>query len=284
MRRNVELLISCMGIQDYRILDMTNVQSDVLIIDQCEEDDLLETVYRGFRIRHLKCSERGLSRSRNRAIANAQGDIGLLCDDDERLVDGYPSIIASAYQALPDADIICFRIENRPRRHLKPRVHRINKWTAMSVGSWMISMDIARIRQSEVRFDVLLGAGSGNGAGEENKFLRDCLKAGLKVYYVPDNIGRVGEYHLESGKPQGSSWFVTFDGEYFYRRGATTRYILGLPVAIGDAFYYLASHDEVTQGGMSRKQALHHSLRGVFENPIGKQARETPQGCTTIRD
>ena len=42
-------------------------------------------------------TERGLSKSRNLAIANAKTDICLICDDDEIFVDNYEEIILNAY-------------------------------------------------------------------------------------------------------------------------------------------------------------------------------------------
>jgi len=262
-----------MGLKDYQILDLTNVQSDALLIDQCNENSTSEFTYHDHAIRHMKFNERGLSRSRNRAIEHAQCDIGLICDDDEALVTNYPEIIVRAYENLPDADLICFKIENRPR-NLKPKIQRINKLSAISIGSWQISLNIAAVRESGVHFDTLMGAGSGNGAGEETKFVRDCIAAGLKVYYVPENIGSVGIYHLETDKGGDSSWFTGINDSFFYQRGATTRYMLGLPVALAYALYYVPTHRTFIKQSMPPRKALTTILKGVFENPIGKQARE----------
>ncbi len=268
----VELLISCMGLKDYRILEMTHIQSDALIIDQCAEDSLSEFSYRGHRIRHLKCTERGLSRSRNKALANSAGEIGYLLDDDVTLINGYPDLIARAYQEIPDADVICFLIENKPRK-LKPKKQRVNKFTSLNIASWQISLNIAAVRKAGVTFDVLMGAGTGNGAGEEAKFLQDCIAAGLNVYYVPYNIGRIGDYKLDSDKEGYSTWFTGINDAYFYQRGATTRYMLGLPVAVVYALYYVPTHRAFIEQSMSRSEAFRHIMRGVLDNPIGKQAR-----------
>ena len=270
---SVELLVSCMGLKDLRILELANVQSDVLIVDQCGENGLTEHNFRGHAVRHMRCDERGLSRSRNRAIENAQGTFGLICDDDETLVDGYPAVITRAYRDLPDADIICFRLENRPR-NLKPKVQRINPLSALSIASCQISMRMSSVQRAGVRFDTLMGAGSGNGAGEETKFVRDCLRAGLTIYYVPENIGLVAAYQLDSDKADESTWFTGINDMYFYQRGATTRYMLGAPLATAYALYYVPTHRAFIEQSMSRVEAFRHIMRGVRDNPIGKQARK----------
>lgn len=57
-------------------------------------------------------NERGLSRSRNLAIMNADCDISVISDDDEIFIDGFEKTIVEAYNKLPDADIIIFKIHN----------------------------------------------------------------------------------------------------------------------------------------------------------------------------
>ena len=49
------------------------------------------------------------------------------------------------------------------------------------------------IIKSKLHFDVLLGSGTGNGAGEENKFLIDAYNAGLSIFYYPLEISSLHE-------------------------------------------------------------------------------------------
>lgn len=75
-----------------------------------------------------------------------------------------------------------------------------------------------------------MGAGSGNGAEEEFRFLTQCRKAGLKIYHYP--------YELATVAQTQSTWFKGFDREFFVNRGNTTRYIMGLPLSVLYAAYY----------------------------------------------
>ena len=50
----------------------------------------------------------------------------------------------------------------------------------LRVCSCQITFKRASIIDNKLIFDVKLGAGTGNGAGEENKFLLDCYDKGLK--------------------------------------------------------------------------------------------------------
>jgi glycosyltransferase involved in cell wall biosynthesis len=272
---NLEVLISCMNQQDMRIAEQTGIQTDALIVNQCPQaecsDDVsldrnASEVQSGSRgtIRMIRTNTRGLSKSRNLAIQHAVGDACLLCDDDEQLDPSYEDTIQKAYETLPDADIICFRILNQPSR-LTQKTQRLTKWTAMRIASWQITFRREPILKSGIRFDEDMGAGTGNGGGEEVKFLRDCIKAGLKAYYVPKSIGTVAQTE--------STWFRGFDRDFFYKRGITNRYMLGLPVSILYAAYYTMVKRDLYKEYVTPWQSFKYTLDGIIANDIAKQKK-----------
>lgn len=272
---NLEVLISCMNQQDMKIAEQTGVQTDALVINQCPQleysddassDRNIFAVQNSSRsnIRMLSTNTRGLSKSRNLAIQHAVGDVCLICDDDEQLGSSYEKIILNAYEALPNADIICFRIANQPSR-LKQKEQRLTKWTAMRIASWQITFRRESILKSGVRFDEDMGAGTGNGGGEEVKFLRDCIKAGLKAYYVPKSIGTVAQTE--------STWFRGFDQDFFYKRGVTNRYMLGLPIAILYAIYYSYVKRNLYKPYVTTWQSFKYTLDGILADDISKQKK-----------
>lgn len=272
---NLEVLISCMNQQDMRIAEQTGIQTDALIVNQCPQaecsDDVsldrnASEVQSGSRgtIRMIRTNTRGLSKSRNLAIQHAVGDACLLCDDDEQLDSSYEDTILKAYEALPDADIICFRISNQLSR-LKQETQRLTKWTAMRIASWQITFRREPILKSGIRFDEDMGAGTGNGGGEEVKFLRDCIKAGLKAYYVPKSIGTVAQTE--------STWFKGFDRDFFYKRGITNRYMLGLPLSILYAAYYTFAKKDLYKDYVTPWQSFKYTLDGIIANDIAKQKK-----------
>ena len=272
---NLEVLISCMNQHDMKMAEMTGIQTDTLIINQCPQAEILNEIKSDQKtsgvlnrthvnIRMLNTSTRGLSKSRNLAIRHAIGDICLLCDDDEQLDSSYEDTILKAYEVLSDADIICFRISNQPSR-LKQETQRLTKWTAMRIASWQITFRREAILKSGIRFDEDMGAGTGNGGGEEVKFLRDCIKAGLKAYYVPKSIGTVAQTE--------STWFRGFDQDFFYKRGITNRYMLGLPVSILYAAYYTLLKRDLYKEYVTPWQSFKYTLDGIMANDISKQKK-----------
>ena len=276
MSEKLEVLISCMHQDGTGIAGQTGVRTDALIVNQCpgetpprkktKQETALSLPEGGqVRIRMLTTPEKGLSRSRNLALRCAEGDIALICDDDEKLAPDYDRTILRAYRDIPDADLIVFRISNLPSR-LRQERQRLNRWTAMRVSSCQITFRPDRVRGKRVRFDVNLGAGTGNGGGEEVMFLRSCIAAGLKVYFVPEVIGSLAS--------SDSTWFQGRTREFFYQRGITNRYMLGLPVAVLYAVYYTVVKYHEYCGETSVRDALWYTLKGIFANDIAKQRRK----------
>jgi glycosyltransferase involved in cell wall biosynthesis len=265
----LEILMSCMHQTDDALFGRSNITGDVLMVNQCDREEQLSYPTRHGTGRILCTQSRGLTKSRNMAIQAATGDICLLCDDDEQFVPDYERRILDAYEQLPQADVIIFKMVNRPPS-FPDRVMRLKFPKTMKVSSWQISFRRDSLLSSGVRFDELLGAGTGNGAEEELKFLRDCQKANLNIYYAPVEIASVGQ--------TVSTWFDGFTEEFFLNRGATTRYILGLPLAFLYGIYYVLKKRSMYTKNLTMLQAMKAILKGMAENKITRQRRAMDEG------
>ena len=152
------------------------------------------------------------------AIKNSDGDICLLCDDDEVLDDNYVEKILNAYEQNPSLDVIAFKFRNHNKFYPSKPI-KIGLWQCARISSIQVSFKkTEKIGKSPFREDM--GAGSGNGAGEENKFLVDLLKRKAKMYYYPIEIGTL----LPKSE---SSWFKGFTPKFHSDRGWTARQIYG---------------------------------------------------------
>ena len=251
----IETLISCMHQTNSGIARNSNTFTDVLIINQCDLEDYSEESIDGQKIRMYSTRERGLSRSRNRALENAAGDVCLLCDDDEIFEDDYAEKIERAYQAYPDADIIAFRILlERKVCWSKPR--KIGYLTALKLSSCQLTFKRESIARAGIMFDVNYGSGTSNGAGEENIFLYDCLKKKLKIYYVPDTIARI--------KTADSSWFHGYDKNYFINRGIFTKRLMGRFWATLYAAYFVLTKYKMYKSETSMLDAACSIVKGIY--------------------
>lgn len=261
----LEILMSCMYQQDLSLVTHSQITGSAVVINQCDEENYTEFSTRHGTARMFSTKQRGLTRSRNMAIREAKAEICMLCDDDEVFVEGYEKKILQAYEKLPQADVILFKIGNWKQPFPEETV-RIRFPKTMKGSSCQISFRRESLLRTGVRFDDLLGAGSGNGAEEELKFFLDCEKAGLKIYSVPVEVAALVQSE--------STWFRGFTEQFFENRGATTRYILGLPLAMVYAVYYVVRKREMYAAQVKPWTAFKALCRGMKENKISKQAQQ----------
>ena len=256
-----EILLSCMFLSDSKeMIKRSHITSDTVIINQCDEENYKEENICNALIRTFSVTDRGLTKSRNLAISKSQADICIICDDDEIFNEGYEKAVSSAYDALPDADIIIFDMVDRPLKWGNS-IKRLGYIDLMSVSSWQITFRREKLLASGVLFDENMGAGSGNGAEEEFRFLTQCRKAKLRIYHYPFRLASVAQTQ--------STWFKGFDEEFFVNRGNTTRYIMGLPLSVLYAAYYaFAKRKQLS--GMSMLRAFSYTVKGIKENRLTK--------------
>lgn len=261
----LEILMSCMNQSDLSLVKESQITGNVLIINQSDSDCMVEKQYGKQRIRMLTTQERGLSRSRNMAIQHSDGEICLICDDDEVFADNYERLILETFESIPDADVIAFNVLNKTTR-LKNKCQKIGYLGCLKIASYQIAFRRKSILDKNIQFDRFMGAGSGNGSGEENKFLWDCLRNGLKIYYSPIIIATLLE--------KSSTWFFGYDNTFFYQRGAATRYMMGKMLSIFYGIYYLLRKHPLYKENIQMIQAAKALYQGILENPIGHQQQK----------
>ncbi len=255
----LEVLISCMHENDFSIVKRTNIQTDAVVVNQCDKDLVEEFSFinkhdKECRIVFIHTTERGLSRSRNMALSYSTADLCLLCDDDEGLVDDYESIIINAFEKTPSADIIAFNIL-RPTKKPYETIHKLNFVESLMVSSVHITFRRERILMNRISFDVLLGSGTGNGGGEDTKFMRDCRKKGLSQWSNPSFLGIL----KDTGKSQ---WFHGYSKQFFIDLGWGARRVLGEIMGLLKVLHFLVKHWKEYRKEISFFSAICYSYSG----------------------
>ncbi len=208
----LDVLLSAMHLKDYHYIDSLNITGNCVIVNQCDKTDHLTITENGRRITYIETPERGLSKSRNKAISHSQADICIFCDNDVEYLDGYESLILKEYEKHPEYDIIVFHVEseiNPVPCYSSPR--RIRYLTSGKIISYEISFKRSSI--GSIRLNELIGAGTKYRMGEENAFLYECLRQGLNIYYVPQKIAQL--------RYEPSTWYNGFNKDFFISRGAS---------------------------------------------------------------
>lgn len=256
---NVQVLISCMYQNDTSIIQRSNIQGDVVVVNQCNEEKIERFVFKNSKGKTCKAlfintTERGLSRSRNMAINNAWGDICVICDDDEVFYDNYIEVISNAYQLHPATDLICMEVERPAMKLMSKRT--LNYLNALKVASVTITFKLSSILKEEVKFDDKIGSGVSCAGGEENVFLYDCLKHSLNGIILPISFAK-----LIKGE---SKWFKGYTREYFYDRGILTSRMMNRLYASFYAIYFLIFKRNKYRTDISMFTAAKQIFKGIF--------------------
>ena len=217
----VQVLASVMNQSLERIAEQMRLDSDAVIINQCDRLGFEGKEYRGHMLRFYSFPDRGIGRSRNEAILRADGDICLFSDQDVVFEPGYGESIVDEFKKNPNADMILFNVtveESRRTYHITER-KRVHWYNCGRYGAVSFAVRRESLFRSGVTFSLLFGGGAKYSNGEDSLFLKEFMKKGYKVYTAPVTIGRE-----EAGD---SSWFAGYNEKFFHDRGVLYRYLYG---------------------------------------------------------
>ena len=219
----LQVLVSTMHQTDHSLLEKMNIQSDAIVINQCDRNEIEYFSFNGHDILWMSLNERGIGLSRNTALMRASADIVLFADDDVRYVDGYPQMVLSAFEKNPKADFLLVDLESigDVRRINKPfEFRRIRWYNSMHYGAVHFACKRESILAKSLSFSLLFGGGARYGSGEDSIFLAGALKSGMKVWSVPGYIGTV--------RCGASTWFKGYTDKYFFDKGILMGIIWGV--------------------------------------------------------
>jgi len=261
----ITLLISCMHQHDTSILERSNVQSDCVVVNQCDCEKVETFTFINKFGEEKKCTfvstrQRGLSKSRNMAISYAPAhSVCLLCDDDETLADDIEQKIDAGYRRMPDADLIAFSLVRKDLASGKiyPTGDCVLKFQQiLKTSSLQITFRKDRIEDFGVRFDEKMGSGTGNGGGEENKFMLDVWRAGGKLRYAPECVATVN--------PGESQWFKGYTSRYMQNLGWASKRSMGRALGLAYIHQWVLTHKPLYGKDISLFAAYVNLLKGFF--------------------
>lgn len=257
---SLQVLLSALKLEDENYIDSLGITGNCVVVNQCDSECRRVITRKNIKgdvhkVEYLESKDRGLSKSRNMAIANATADICILCDNDVEYVDDYEQLINNAFVQYPDADVIVFYIKRKEKPVPNyPSARRMNYLSVLKIFSPEIAFRRENI--SDIRFNEEFGAGAKYIMGEENIFLYECLKKHKKIYYVPVKIAELRE--------EESTWFKGYNEKFFVSRGANyaaMSKMLSLALIYQFAFRKKALYSD----NMTTKEALKYMLKGRKE-------------------
>ena len=134
---------------------------------------------------------KGLARSRNIALENATADLLVITDDDNRYDTAAIELIRNAFEKHPTAGLIQFQalsMEGKPLRNYPAFPYT---YETRPRGTYFCSVELVMRRKANLpRFDERFGLGAELGCGEEEVFVHEAVRRGVKMIYVPQPLVR----------------------------------------------------------------------------------------------
>lgn len=217
----VQVLISTMYLKDpIKLLNKMNIQTDAIIIDQCDYDNHECISFREKKIDIYHTQERGISKSRNLAIKKSTAKYIIFADDDFEYSDKYDEELILQYKKYSDADIIIFgAVRNDNFVYKKFPNGRLLPKYKYNINSIRITANRVNLLKNKILFDENFGPGSNISYGEDTIFITDCFKKKIKIYS--------SDFLLCTGikDDRDSTWWHGYNEKYFIEKGMIYRRI-----------------------------------------------------------
>ena len=233
----IQVLVATMNQYDYSLLEKMNIQTDAIVGNQCDCNEIEYFDYQGHDIAWYSFAERGVGLNRNNTLMRATGDIVLFADDDVVYVDGYEKIVLDYYISHPKADVVIFNFHmKRGETSFYDRVTkegRVTKKRATKYGTYCISAKKDKLQFANIYFHLNFGGGAKYSSGEDTIFLQECISKKLNVYATKLTIGI-----LDHGD---STWFKGYNDKFFFDKGVLY-YLLNRKLGGLFAVYHCIKH------------------------------------------
>ena len=252
----VEVLASVMFEEPDGLIRRMRLDSDAVVINQCDRLDYREILEAGHRIRFCSFPDRGVGRSRNEAILRAEGDICLFSDGDLVYEPGYAEAVAAEFDRNPDADMILFNVTIEERRrtyHITER-KKVHWYNCGRYGAVSFAVRRESLLVSGITFSLLFGGGARYGSGEDSLFLKAFIDKGFSVYTAPVTIAEE--------KPGKSTWFAGYNEKFFRDKGVLYRHLYGRLARVM-ALRFLLAHRETLCAAVQVGQAYKWMKAGI---------------------
>lgn len=246
----IEILVSTMEGKVFQNEKLFFSHPDVLftVINQTAHPERFTQQVLPTNCRLFNFNERGLSKSRNRALSTAVGEILVVADDDIFYATDFAEKLLKIYQE-SSADSVLFQNIWNPRFH-------VNKWAGffdlLKISSYEVSFRATAAQN--LRFDENFGLGARYNSGEENIFLVDLYKNKKRLFITSEQL--VNHPNLGTG--------YIWNTKTAEAKGALCRRLFGL-LGIFAFLAFTVKKYTLYRKSLSGLSFLKAGLRSLFE-------------------
>ena len=189
-----------------------------------------------FEFRSATSNEKGVAKSRNVVLDNAQTKYLLFADDEITfLSDGIKSAIAYL-ESNPNCDLVLAQAVDTKGllRKAYPKAEtKLTRFNSAKAATYEMIVRVETVREKNISFDENFGAGADNYLGDEYIFITDLLKKGGKATFLPVTIA----IHPEDSS--GSRWGTESD---LRARAQVFQRIFGVTAPLIRIAFYLKNY------------------------------------------
>ncbi len=260
----LQMLISALNSEPRQLLTGMHPECAGVLIHQCDVTCSEEESINGHSFRIENRAERGVGKSRNAAIALAEAEIVLFCDEDIVYDNGYAQAILDEFDSNSKADIILFnvRVCEERRTYWNEEKKKLHWYNCGRFPAYSIAIRRESLMKAGVRYSELFGGGAKYSNGEDSLFLRECAGAGLKIYTSTVCIGEE--------MPRESTWFHGYTEKFFFDRGVLFAFLYGSLAPVWGVRFILTKR-EMLQGEIRGVKAFGLILKGIKEGKREKK-------------
>ena len=203
-------------------------------------------------LRLIALPGRGVSASRNAALAYAETTFVLFADDDVTLDMGAVLALRDHLLQHPGQAMAVGRL-GAPGRPDTARTGPLRRTNVARIGTPALMIRLAPFRAAGLGFDLRFGLGTGFPLGEEFIFVADALAAGLQGAHLPVEVGQ------HPSPSSGDNWA---DPGVLRARAAALHRVFGaatLPYALA----FVWRHRARIGGGRAMARFIRQSLQTI---------------------
>lgn len=263
-----ELLISAVNADPRQLIEKMGVSSDAVLINQSGKEAYEEIPVKNGVVRVFSFDEKGVGKSRNRAIEKSEGEILVFADDDIEYEENYADLIVREFEAHPEAEGLFFNVKVCPERrtYYNEDFGRVRIYNAGRYPAYSIAIKKSVLERAQIRYSLLFGGGAKYSCGEDSLFISDCIRAGIRMYRTTVCIGK--EVPRTNGE---STWFKGYNEKFFFDRGVLYAFLYG-PLSTVMGFRFVYTKKAVMCRDIPWKKAFGILLKGIKE---GKKEKKT---------
>lgn len=255
--KSLQILVATMHQNDLSLVEKMNIRCSAVIANQADREEIVNCETEFGHVKMITTQTRGVGLNRNIALMASEADILMFADDDVVYSGDMPENVISAFDTLPEADVIIFGMDIlrdgkvTEKRHLKRG--RLRVWNSMRFGTYTVAVRRSSIINKNITFNQCFGGGCVFSAGEDSLFLKSCFDVGLKVYSC--------DYVLGTCCKDSSTWFVGYNEKYFYDKGVLVRNLFPKSAYLMALYFGIRFKRKTDLGVLRRLKYIYSGVR-----------------------